>query len=185
MVQYFTLIIADFDYRFRNIYSRQESYMLNSKYHIGEMIIDFNQINVITKIENNRIFYKPINNENDRCISSIPLNNLSLAHMRLLMTKSEVKNLLENLPYEKAIDIPCNSNRINSSNFLKEIIYLNNPQRTAKVLILLEKLKKDSKLSSTDESLYDQALSHLTNEISVVTKTSFESVKEKILKALG
>ncbi|MDD2483031.1 MAG: hypothetical protein PHE32_00370 [Candidatus Shapirobacteria bacterium] len=159
--------------------------MSNFKYHIGSIIIDFDQINIITKIENDCVFYKPINNENDHCINSIPLNNLSLAHLRSPMTKPEVKSLLENLHYEQAIELPFNgSNRINNGNFLKDIIYLNNPKRTARVLIYLNKIKTESTLSSNDETIYNKALDHLSEEISLVNKISLDSAKSKILNAI-
>ena len=77
------------------------------------------------------------------------------------------------------------NSKINNGAFLKEIIYLNNPNKTAKLLIYLFSLKANiGKLSYSDQSLFDQGLNHIVDEIAVVTDTPTEKVKEKLLKGI-
>jgi RNA polymerase-interacting CarD/CdnL/TRCF family regulator len=76
------------------------------------------------------------------------------------------------------------NNRINNNNAYKDILYLNEPQKTVKLLIHLQKIKKDTKLSYADQSVFDQGLNHLAEEISVVTNTSLSTATTKILTAI-
>lgn len=158
--------------------------MNNTSLSVGDRIIDSDQIHLITKIENGLIFYKPLNSD---YTSSIPLENLSLACIRPLLTKSEIKSFLENLPNEEPIKTTANSvtnKQFNNNNLLKEVLYLNNHIKTGKLLVYLSLLKKESDLSRSDQAIYDQALSHLAEEISVVNSISIDSAKNKILTAL-
>ena len=69
--------------------------------------------------------------------------------------------------------------------FLKNIMYLNNPDRTAKLLIQLSKLKREmEKLSYSDQAIFEQALNHLTEEIALVTNNSVDQIRGKILKKI-
>ena len=158
--------------------------MNKSVFSVGDLIIDSDQIHTITKIENDVIFYKPSNGLNG-CTSSIPIKNLSLACIRPLLTKSEIKNFLENLSGEEATKVPFTTkNQFNNGNFLKEILYLNNPSRTGQLLVFLSKTEKDSPLSKSDQNIFDQAISHLADEFSFVSKISVDTAKNQILAAL-
>ena len=158
--------------------------MKKNNLHIGDKIIDSDQIYEIFKIEENKIFYKPLGNTG--CTGSIPIGNLTQACIRPLMTKPEIKLFLENLGYEKPIEIPFSASaKVNNGVFLKDILYLNNPERTTRLLIHLSILKRDiEKLSYSDQAIFDQALNHLVEEIALVTNGSIEQVREKILKKI-
>lgn len=161
--------------------------MKDQKLAVGDRIIDSDQIYVIFKIENNRIFYRPMEGKNNRGDSSgsIPINNLSQACIRPLMTKLEVKLFWENLIDEKPMEVPqTTSMRNNNGVLLKEVLYLNNPAKTSRLLIYLSILGKDSKVSTADQLIFDQALNHLADEISVVLETPVDKVKEKILSTI-
>ena len=159
--------------------------MNKSVFSVGDLIIDSDQIHTITKIENDVIFYKPSNDSLNSCTSSIPIKNLSLACIRPLLTKSEIKNFLENLSGEEATKVPFTTkNQFNNGNFLKEILYLNNPSRTGQLLVFLSKTEKDSPLSKSDQNIFDQAISHLADEFSFVSKISVDTAKNQILAAL-
>ncbi len=160
--------------------------MNNLSFDVGNKIVDSDQIYVIFKIDDGKIYYRPIDDSKSGCTGSIPVNNLVQACIRPLMTKLEVKKFLDNLPKEEKLEVPSNGNsKINNGAFLKEIIYLNNPGKTAKLLVYLIGLKKSlGKLSYSDQSVFDQGLNHLVNEISVVTETAPEKIQEKILKAI-
>ena len=157
------------------------------KFNVGDLIIDSNQVHTIIKIEDDKIFYQPLNQNNNRhnCLNSIPLANLSMARIRPLLSPSEVKSFFKSLSSEEEIDSPkSNNNRINNNNFFKDILYLNDPQKTAKLLIHLQKLKKDIKLSYADQSVFDQGLNHLAEEISTVSNISTSTATSKILAAI-
>ena len=158
-----------------------------SKFNVGDLIIDSNQVHTIVKIEDEKIFYEPLNQNNNRhnCLNSIPLANLSMARIRPLLNSLEVKNLLKTLSTEVEMELPkSTNNRINNNNAYKDILYLNEPTKTAKLLIHLQKIKKDTKLSYADQSVFDQGLNHLAEEISVVSNISLSTATTKILTAI-
>jgi len=161
--------------------------MATSKFNVGDLIIDSNQVHTIVKIEDEKIFYEPLNQNNNRhnCLNSIPLTNLSMARIRPLLSPSEVKKMLETMSTEEEMDSPkATNNRINNNNTYKDILYLNEPVKTVKLLIHLQKLKKETKLSYADQSVYDQGLNHLAEEISVVSNISVSTATAKILAAI-
>lgn len=161
--------------------------MVTSKFNVGDLIIDSNQVHTIVKIEDEKIFYEPLNQNNNRhnCLNSIPLANLSMARIRPLLNSLEVKNLLKTLSTEVEMELPkSTNNRINNNNAYKDILYLNEPAKTVKLLIHLQKIKKDTKLSYADQSVFDQGLNHLAEEISVVSNISLSTATTKILAAI-
>ena len=113
--------------------------MTNFSFNVDDRIVDSDQIYVIFKIDEGKIYYRPVDNSKSGCTGSIPTNNLVQACIRPLMTKSEVKIFLENLSKEKPLEVPLSTNsKINNGAFLKEVIYLNDPVKTAKLLIYLK-----------------------------------------------
>ena len=160
--------------------------MTRPLFSAGDMIIDPDQIYTIVKIENGRIFYQPATvDAQNNYLCSIPENNLKLACIRPLLTKTEVVDLLKNLSHEKPVELPTTSrSQINNGNFFKDIIYKNDPYQTGRMLIYFFTLEKESKLSRTDQNFYDQSLLHLAQEVSFVTNISVDVAKEKILRAL-
>jgi len=158
--------------------------MKKNNLRVGDRIVDSDQIYEIFKIEENKIFYKPLGNNG--CTGSIPIGNLAQACIRPLMTKPEIKLFLENLSYEKPVEIPFSASaKVNNGMFLKDILYLNNPDRTAKLLIHLSILKRDTeKLSYSDQAIFEQSLNHLSEEIALVTNNSVDQIREKILKKI-
>lgn len=160
--------------------------MTNISYNVGDRIVDSDQIYVIFKIDEGKIYYRPITDDKSGCTGSIPINNLVQACIRPLMTKSEVKIFWENLSKEEPLDIPLSTNsKINNGAFLKDILYSNDPKKTVKLLVYLCGLKKSlGKLSYSDQSVFDQALSHLVDEVAIVTETPSDKVRVKILKSI-
>lgn len=160
--------------------------MKNNNFSVGEKIIDSDGIYVIFKIDEGRIHYRPVSDGKNGCTGSIPIDNLIQACIRPLMSKAEIKLFWENLTDEKPLEIPfSNNSKVNNGAFLKDILYLNNPSKTAKLLIYLAGLKKDlNKLSYSDQAVFDQALNHIVDEISVVTENPSRKIQEKILKTI-
>jgi len=158
--------------------------MTKHTFCVGDLIIDSDQIHTVSKIDNDRLFYTPISTTNG-CSGSIPVSNLVQACIRPLMSKSEIKSFLKNLSLETPLEVPFSSSaRTNNNNFLKDILFLNNPVKTGRLLVYLSNLKEDSKLSSFDQDLFNQAVSHIAEEISIVEKTSQKSATQKILSAI-
>ena len=160
--------------------------MATSKFNVGDLIIDYNQIHTIVKIEDEKIFYQPFNQKSDHhnCLNSIPLNNLSMARIRHLLSNSEIKDFFKKLSSEKIETLAFTNNRINNNNLYKDIFYQNEPYKTGKLLIHLQELKKTTKFSYADQSIFDQSLNHLAEEISVVTKVSLATATTKLLAAI-
>lgn len=160
--------------------------MVTSKFNVGDLIIDSNQVHTIVKIEDEKIFYQPFdqNNDHHQCSNSIPLKNLSIAQIRHLLNASEIKDLLKELSSQSIESLKSTNNRINNNNLYKDIFYQNDPYKTGKLLIHLQELKKTTKLSYADQSIFDLALNHLAKEISIVTKVSLDTATTKILTAI-
>lgn len=160
--------------------------MVTSKFNVGDLIIDSNQVHTIVKIEDEKIFYQPLdqNNDHHQCLNSIPLKNLSIAQIRHLLSSSEIKDLLKKLSSQDFESLKSTNNRINNNNLYKDIFYLNDPYKNGELLIHLQELKKSAKLSYADQSIFDLALNHLAEEISIVTKVSLATATAKILAAI-
>ncbi len=154
---------------------------------VGDLIIDSDQISVISKIENNLIFFTPFikdkNAGKSEIISSIPFENFFKAGIRFLLTKDEIKTFLKDLTTQKPLSISAVSNK--NSNSLKEYLYLNDPLKTGQLLILLNQRQQNGPLSKIDQTIFDQALEHLSQEISVVNQIDIKVAQKQILTSLS
>ena len=159
---------------------------MNYLINVGQMIIDSEQIHVVSKIENNNIHYAPLLKDNNKGSSSsfIPLNNFSKACLRPLLTKNEVKELLKQLPKELPLDFPKSTNQTNTSNLLKEVLYQNDPLKTGRLLIYLNSRTPEIELSRFEKLIFDQALEHLASEFSVVSDIPLNIAKKQIFTAV-
>jgi RNA polymerase-interacting CarD/CdnL/TRCF family regulator len=159
---------------------------VNYQITVGQMIIDSEQVHVVSKIENNNIYYKPLLKDNNKGSSSsfIPLDNFSKACLRPLLKKDEVKELLKQLAKELPLDFPKSTNQTNTSNLLKEVLYQNDPLKTGRLLIYLNLRTSEAELSRFERLIFDQAIDHLSAEISVVNNISLDIAKKQILLAV-
>lgn len=150
---------------------------------VGDKIIDYNQIHVVFNITEDIIHYKSLiqDDKNRGLQSSISLNSFKKAGIRFLMTKNEVKEFLKNLNVQAPLDISTNTNKINN---LKEFLYLNDPIKTGQLLKFLWERSELPTYTKSDQLIFDQALNHLSSEISVVDNISQEKAKSKILDIL-
>lgn len=153
--------------------------------NVGDMIIDFDQIHVVAKIENDRVFYYPLTEDGNKgkIVSSIPLNNFKKASIRPLFTKTEAKDFLKSLAKLKSLEITSPTYK-NNNNSLKEYLYLNDPVVTGQLLIYLTDRQKTSIYSKSDQIIFDQALNHLASEIAAASKITLDSAKKQILTAI-
>ncbi len=150
------------------------------------MIIDSEQVHVVSKIENNNIYYYPLIKDSNKGFSSsfIPLDNFSKACLRPLLTKKEVKELLKQLSKEPPLDFPKSTNQTNTSNLFKEVLYQNDPLKTGRLLIYLNSHTLEAELSRFEKLIFDQALDHLSAEISVVNDITLDMAKKQILSVV-
>lgn len=159
---------------------------MNYQITVGQMIIDSEQVHIVSKIENNNIYYKPLLKDSNKGSSSsfIPLNNFSKACLRPLLTKIEVKDLLKQLSNELPLEFPKPTNQTNTSNLLKEVLYQNDPLKTGQLLIYLNSRAPETELSRFEKLIFEQALDHLVAEFSVVNNTPSDVAKKQILTAV-
>ena len=159
---------------------------MNYLINVGQLIIDSEQIHVVSKIEDNNIHYTPLIKDSSKGNSSsfIPLNNFSKACLRPLLTKKEIKEFLKQISKELPLEFPKSTNQTNTSNLLKEVLYQNDPLQTGRLLIYLTIRVKEVELSRFEKLIYDQALDHLSAEISVVNKISLDLAKKQIITAI-
>lgn len=150
------------------------------------MIIDSEQVHVVSKIENNNIHYAPLIKDTNKGSSTsfIPLNNFSKACLRPLLTKNEIKELLKQLPKELPLDFPKSTNQTNTSNLLKEVLYQNDPLKTGRLLIYLNSRSPGVELSRFEKLIFDQALEHLSSEFSIVSNVPLKIAQKQILTAV-
>lgn len=159
---------------------------MNYQITVGQMIIDSEQVHVVSKIENNNIYYYPLIKDSNKGFSSsfIPLDNFSKACLRPLLTKKEVKELLKQLSKEPPLDFPKSTNQTNTSNLFKEVLYQNDPLKTGRLLIYLNSHTLEAELSRFEKLIFDQALDHLSAEISVVNDITLDMAKKQILSVV-
>lgn len=159
---------------------------MNYQITVGQMIIDSEQVHVVSKIENNNIYYTPFLKDSSKGSSSsfIPLDNFSKACLRPLLSKTEAKEFLKQLSKELPLDFPKSTNQTNTSNLLKEVLYQNDPLKTGRLLIYLNSHPSDTELSRFEKLIFEQALDHLAAEISVVNDTTLDMAKKQILSAV-
>jgi RNA polymerase-interacting CarD/CdnL/TRCF family regulator len=156
---------------------------------IGDNIIDNFQIYTVTEVidqvdnkgnQNTVIYYGPMDNIKLSC--STPLKNFSEASLRKLITKEELKSLLKDLSEKAADEVWVDNNAKNA----KEILYLNNPTKTAKLLKNLWQKKKNNVVNylKSDHEIFEIALNHIIDEVALVCNDTKIKVKEMVMKAL-
>lgn len=150
---------------------------------VGDKIIDYDQINVVFKIEDDIIHYESLvkGEKNKSLQSAISSKNFKKAGIRFLMAKKQVQEFLASLSDQMLLDMPINTNKNNN---LKEILYLNDPIKTGQLLKFLWQRRELPIYTKADQIIFDQAINHLSNEISVVEKISLEKAKSKIIAEL-
>ena len=156
---------------------------------IGDNIIDNFQVYTVQKIveeteknggQRTVVYYAPVNNVNLLC--STPLKNFSEASLRKLMNKEELKFFITALSEKAADEVWVDNNAKNA----KEILYLNNPTKTAKLLKNLWQKKKDNVVNylKSDQEIFEVAMNHILDEIVLISNDSKIKVKEMETKAL-
>jgi len=157
---------------------------------VGDNIIDNFQVYTVKKVvdqvdgkgQTDTVIYYSPNTSNVELICSIPLKNFSEASLRKLITKEELKGLLHDLSDKAADEVWIDNNAKNG----KEILYLNNPTKTARLLKNLWQKKKNNVVNylKSDQEIFETALNHIVDEVVLVCNDTKVKVKEMIMKAL-
>lgn len=156
-------------------------------FRVGDYIIDSEQIFVISKIDQNRLYYLPANADDDKyqtVSGSIPLANALSSGFRTLITPAEIKDFFKQLAQKQPIVEP--EEPIDPKNY-KEFICQNDPFKTIPLLqqLWITKNRIDATFSSNNRLTLEAITSHLAEEFSLVTKRSTSSIKDKIFKTLA
>jgi RNA polymerase-interacting CarD/CdnL/TRCF family regulator len=88
------------------------------------------------------------------------------------------------LSKEIPLEFPKSTNQTNTSNLLKEVLYQNDPLKTGRLLIYLNSHPIETEPSRFEKLIFEQALNHISAEISAVNDISLDLAKKQILSAV-
>lgn len=149
---------------------------MEENYKVGDFIIDFVCIYKITSIkqdkkQENLICFKPIKGTDKVFTDIIPEKNLDKSGLRHLLTKSEIKVILEKFK------TPLEDYSFNLRD-VKEDLYTNVPEK------LIDDLKcfyhQENPLIKAEEELKESILNHFCLEMSFITEQTPFSIKKTI-----
>ena len=102
-------------------------------FRVGDYIIDSEQIYVISKLDKDRLYYRPAHNtdKNQTVTGSIPLTNAISSGFRTLITPAEIKTFFKELAKKQPIREP--DEPIDPKNY-KEFICQNDPFKNIPLL---------------------------------------------------
>lgn len=160
-------------------------------FKVGDKIVDYGQVYRIFKIKKDKvfsgkkedcIFYKPYfkTDKNQSLVYSIPESNIEEANLRKPVSKKKIKETLKILGKK--------SNGENKVTLKEAGKYFreNDPVETARLLRLLwiEKQNEEKKLATRKKSMYQDAMRHLVEEMSVVQKIGLRKARKKIKRRI-
>jgi RNA polymerase-interacting CarD/CdnL/TRCF family regulator len=147
---------------------------------VGDFIVDSTYIYEIVEMkpvkngssdEETYMYYKPVGDADKHFTASMPVKNMKRAGARKVLSLKEVDQVFNDLKNSKGVN---EYNTISA----KEEVYLNNP--TGLVSVLVFYWKSVETLTRVDKELVDKTLAHLCQEIALVTKKGFTSVKSEV-----
>ena len=152
-------------------------------FEVGTYIIDSDTIYIITKIEQDRVYYSPadVTGHHPSVTGSIPAANLISSGFRPLSTKAEIKQFFIDLTKAKP------STEIIDSKFYKDLRGLNSPLQIIPLLKQLWISKNNTEVffSGNNRDNLENIINHLCLEFSLVTKQSPDTIRKKIIAALS
>lgn len=157
----------------------------------NDVLIEFGTVYKVFKVEKQKnledeiepfIFYKPYftTKQNQSIVCSIPVRSLDKTNKRKPLPKKDIIQLLTILTQPPTVKEPVNISRA------RGILESNNANKIAKLAkrLWLEKNQPDKNFSKSKNSIYQQAMKHLAQEVAVVLNLVPEKAKEKILAKL-
>jgi RNA polymerase-interacting CarD/CdnL/TRCF family regulator len=155
---------------------------LTDTFNVGDYIIDSDQIFVVSKIEQERLHYKPTKAEGryQSVTGSIPIQNVSSSGFRLLLAPKDFNSFITQLSLAKPSLEPIDSK------LFKELLCLNDPFKIIPLLkqLWIHKNNPATNFSGSNRDTMESILRHLTDEFSLVTHKSPESIRTRIVNTL-
>ncbi len=147
----------------------------------GDYLIDSDGIYLVTEIDDVRLHYRPINGSHGSVTGSIPIANIQSSGFRHLHTEKEFQEFLSKLSKSAPPEVPIDNK------FFREISFLNDPTESIPLLRQLWNQKNNPNLnfSGSNRDTLELIMNHLSQEFSLSTNQSTETIRNKILKALG
>ena len=165
----------------------------NTPIKVGDELVEFGKVYKVFKIESKpsfdglveeHVFFKPIYDTSDnRTLScSIPVKNITQANIRRPLEKkkmSEILNLLSTLDASSEVHVL-------DINEAREILKLNNPAESARVLVgIWKEINTVEDLATKSRrDIFDMSLKNLTQEVAFAYELSLEEAEKKLQKAL-
>jgi len=151
------------------------------KFSQGDYLIDSDGIYQVTKIDESRLHYRPIDSQHGSVTGSIPITNIQSSGFRHLQTPKEFKDFLTKLSQSSLPEVPIDSK------YFKEISFLNNPFESIPLLLQLwnQKNNPNVNFSGSNRDTLELIINHLCQEFSLSTHQSPEIIRKKIINELG
>ncbi|HWS49062.1 MAG TPA: hypothetical protein VN174_03370 [Candidatus Methanoperedens sp.] len=159
------------------------------RFSIGDYLTDFENIYQIFDKQTQKDYrgvdceyflYRPLNSTQKAASFSIPVDNIQKSGLRYLIHPQDVKEIY------KYLKKPIDASTIFDFKTIKEILYLNDPNKTIYVLkqLCANKVTTGEKFSQNYQEIINKIVFHLSAEIAFVLKKSPESIEKKILSLL-
>jgi RNA polymerase-interacting CarD/CdnL/TRCF family regulator len=156
---------------------------LTDTFNVGDYIIDSDQIFIVSKIEQERLHYKPTKAEGryQSVTGSIPVQNVASSGFRLLLAPKDFNTFITQLSLAKVSPEPIDPK------LFKEILCQNDPFKIIPLLkqLWVHKTNPAANFSGSNRDTLESILRHLTDEFSLVTRKSPESVRTRIINTLS
>ena len=160
-------------------------------YKKGDVLIEFGIAYEITQIKNQKnlegekepfIFYQPVfeNNRNRGMVCSIPLSSLSQTNKRRPLSKYKLDQ------YQRLISQRPKTKKPVNAKSAQAMFKTNDIHKLARLIARLWVEKQDPRKNFpiSKQSLLDQAVKHLSQEIGVVYQISLDKAEQKIRSRL-
>ena len=172
-----------------NIHINSTPTLPKIRFTIGDYLTDFENIYQIFDkkvskdyrgVDCEYFLYRPLNTDQKAASFSIPVDNIQKSGLRYLIHPEDIKEIY------KYLKKPIDPNVIFDFKTIKEILYLNDPNKTIYVLkqLCANKVTTAEKFSQNYQEIINKIVYHLSQEIAFVTKKAPESIEKKIRSLL-
>lgn len=155
----------------------------NDSFSVGDYIVDSDQIFVVTNLSGDRLYYEPVKTEGSfRSITgSIPVQNVSSSGLRHLVSPAIIKDFF------KKLTVKCSNEILFDPKSYKDILYLNDPLKSAPLLQQLwkSKNKTDNNFTFNNHLTFDNIVNHLAEEFSLAAHKNPDYFRKKIISTLS
>lgn len=159
---------------------------------VGDELVEYGKVYKVFAIEDKKtydgkvekhIFFKPIyETVETRTLScAIPLKNISQANIRRPLLKKKMNEVFEILSAETDFDL-----ELADVTAAKEVLKLNSPHESAKVLRIMWNELNDEELNSTKsrKDMFELSLKTLSQEVAFAFDITLEKAEKKLQNAL-